>query len=1722
MSLFDQVKEQSINCLIKVYINILGLVYKSRVYINSFERAYECLDVSEHSSSSNFNNISNNPSGIFGFSTVTGREIDPLSKESMEKVYKFLDVPTDLSSPSTNFNNISNNPSGISGFSTGSGRGINPVSKESMEKAYKCLDIPAQSSSPSINSNNISNNTLGISRFSTGSRRGINPVSKESTEEAYKHLDVSEQSSSNIRPLKDNDIKKFRKPIKSATISSSINNNNNDDDDNISTKFFELSSSVPRNTMGNLVYHHPLKFTEQNLLNFEIPTDVLYINPSNATHYSFVWPRLFSKSDSQLQQKTWDPNEALSCLIEYGANPKLIDEQWVLDHYKWIVWKITILDQLRYRYEREINCAHRSSIKLIVEGDTSPSWPIVLCVSNIIDDKIPIDSKFSLELTDGWYKIHTCIDPPLQRAIMKSKIKIGSKLEICGAKVYGESVGKTSVLEATNSIYLKLSGNSTKPAHWNSKLGFGKFRPFALLNSLTPDGGFIFAIDVVVMRKYPLMYRETTKDGIYIMRNEKGEELAQRKFTEQMQEKVLSLLEIYHKVGIGGDDSANNNIRQKQAITKQFVNSLTSGEEIFNLLHENIEDSNRIFEYLSSDQIRWLNDWLNRKTISDLNEKNDWLNEQLESMDLKCVRSVVPFFKVRVCDYHETVREVRSRVKREALITIWSPSSSLYDSICEGQRNHIYSLMVANNQSYDPSLSTTIPLIRINPVSKESMEKAYKCLDVPTNLSSPSTNSNNNPSGIFGFSTGSGREINPLSKESIEKAYKFLDIPTDLSSPSTNFNNISNNPSGISGFSTGSGKGINPVSKESMEKAYKCLDVPTDLSSPSTNSNNISNNPSGIPGFSTGSGREINPVSKESMEKAYKCLDVPTHSLLPSINSNNISNNILGISGFSTGSGRGINPISKESMEEAYKHLDVSEQSSSNIRPLKDNDIKNNIKKSKKNRHSIKYDSNIYKSPSIKSSHQSNLKSRTPLKSLHSLQNIKNSSPQSNKNNDNNKKKYKKNIKSSSLSSQTTISSSINNNDDDDNNIGTKFFELSSSVPRNVMGNLVYHHPLKFTEQNLLNFEIPTDALYINPSNATHYRFTWPRLFSKSDSQPQQKTWGPNEALSCLIECGANPKLIDEQWVLNHYKWIVWKITSMIRSYPYLFRDWLSSDTVLDQLRYRYEREINRAHRSSIKLIVEGDTSPSWPIVLCVSNIIDDKIPIDSKLSLELTDGWYKIHACIDPPLQRAIMKSKIKIGSKLEICGAKVYGESVGKTSVLEATNSIYLKLSGNSTKPAHWDSKLGFGKFRPFASLNSLTPDGGFIFAIDVVVMRKYPLMYRETTKDGIYIMRNEKGEELAQRKFTEQMQEKVLSLLEIYHKVGIGGDDSANNNIRQKQAITKQYVNSLTSGEEIFNLLHENTEDSNRIFEYLSSDQIRWLNDWLNRKKIRDLNEKNDWLNEQLESMDLKCVRSVVPFFKVRVCDYHETVGEVQSRVKREALITIWSPSSSLYDSIREGQRNHIYSLMNTNYKRVLTNSINNNFPKKEQLLKAKHDWVAVHVSVRIPIIKTSERSERILSDAKSKEHSRIQKTTCQVRFEENMSHENKYKSILKDWWKISTTMMVVVIDTTSEESDDITLVEFNSYEIKNKISNVICDNIQNEELDPQDLLPNGIINHTFLQNYHKRLFDLIVKQNCLNELLWSRVELHRYKMKLAIEEKNFICSHIKYGNCTAPNG
>lgn len=49
----------------------------------------------------------------------------------------------------------------------------------------------------------------------------------------------------------------------------------------------------------------------------------------------------------------------------------------------------------------------------------------------------------------------------------------------------------------------------------------------------------------------------------------------------------------------------------------------------------------------------------------------------------------------------------------------------------------------------------------------------------------------------------------------------------------------------------------------------------------------------------------------------------------------------------------------------------------------------------------------------------------------------------------------------------------------------------------------------------------------------------------------------------------------------------------------------LTPDRVMCQLKYRYDREIDRSERSALKRILEKD-DPSWKrMILCVSSIVD-------------------------------------------------------------------------------------------------------------------------------------------------------------------------------------------------------------------------------------------------------------------------------------------------------------------------------------------------------------------------------------------------------------------------------------------------------------------------------------------------------------------------------------
>ncbi|ENN81753.1 hypothetical protein D910_06659, partial [Dendroctonus ponderosae] len=215
-----------------------------------------------------------------------------------------------------------------------------------------------------------------------------------------------------------------------------------------------------------------------------------------------------------------------------------------------------------------------------------------------------------------------------------------------------------------------------------------------------------------------------------------------------------------------------------------------------------------------------------------------------------------------------------------------------------------------------------------------------------------------------------------------------------------------------------------------------------------------------------------------------------------------------------------------------------------------------------------------------------------------------------------------------------------------------------------------------------------------------------------------------------LLE-GVDRTLIPSNWIRNHYKWIIWKLASYERMFPHIFDGCLSVENVMQQLKYRYDVEIDRAQRSALRKIFEADDCPQKRMVLCVSKVIK----INDTYELELTDGWYPIRTVIDLPLCDQITRGKIKIGTKMIVCGAELM--NCEGCHPLEATDLIHLKISFNSTRRALWWCKLGYQKQAgPFViPLSSINMNGGKIGCLKCFILRVYPEMLTSTQNTILY---------------------------------------------------------------------------------------------------------------------------------------------------------------------------------------------------------------------------------------------------------------------------------------------------------------------------------------------------------------------------------------------------
>ncbi|KFR13585.1 Breast cancer type 2 susceptibility protein, partial [Opisthocomus hoazin] len=484
--------------------------------------------------------------------------------------------------------------------------------------------------------------------------------------------------------------------------------------------------------------------------------------------------------------------------------------------------------------------------------------------------------------------------------------------------------------------------------------------------------------------------------------------------------------------------------------------------------------------------------------------------------------------------------------------------------------------------------------------------------------------------------------------------------------------------------------------------------------------------------------------------------------------------------------------------------------------------------------------------------------------------------------------------------------------------------------------------PSFYSTEELYMCGVSKHCIQVNSTNAESFQFLIKDFFSKeyllagNGMQLADGGWliptdegkaGKKEFYRALCDTpGVDPKLITEAWVYNHYRWIVWKLAAMEVSFPHEFANrCLTPETVLLQLKYRYDLEVDRSKRSAIKKITERDDAAGKALVLCVSKIISlntvvspssSNKNVESKKAaaiIEVTDGWYGIRALLDPPLKAFLHRRRLTVGQKIIVHGAELVGSQNGCTP-LEAPDSLMLKISANSTRCARWHAKLGFHRDpRPFPlPLSSLYSEGGAVGCIDVVIQRTYPIQWVEKTSAGSYVFRNSRAEEREAAKHAEDQQKKLEALFAKIQAEYEKHEESTSRRTPRSRIVTRQQIHNLQDGAELYEAIQD-ASDPSYMEGYLSEDQLKALNayrQWMNDKKQTQIQEEFKKALESAEQEASGCSkRDVSTVWKLCVVDYRK---QEKQEKRKGAILSIWRPLLDVCSLLKEGSRYRIYQL------------------------------------------------------------------------------------------------------------------------------------------------------------------------------------------------------------------
>ncbi|KAJ3189862.1 Breast cancer 2, early onset [Gaertneriomyces sp. JEL0708] len=712
------------------------------------------------------------------------------------------------------------------------------------------------------------------------------------------------------------------------------------------------------------------------------------------------------------------------------------------------------------------------------------------------------------------------------------------------------------------------------------------------------------------------------------------------------------------------------------------------------------------------------------------------------------------------------------------------------------------------------------------------------------------------------------------------------------------------------GFTTGTGKSLSPLSKEALEVARKSiLTASYEMDHHPTNVNDK---------FSTGTGRALQPISDGAHSEAQRLFDGGSTA-----------------SGFSTGGGNALRPIPSTAFHQARilvegrssvldskgspKHMRYTESTlSGKIVPQNSQTFSKNVLtdalphekdalftpvRSKTGHRSKKHPKSApntqfgkpYRSPLTARSFVPGTPSPSFTKNLLNFRDATTPTGR--------RKPFRRNLLQVSPDRRQGILSSHRQEQAHPIQLRrTVLFDLSTDVPRQTMRHC-FGHTRYAWRLNDDGDGVPEYVQSIDSCTATTFAFV------KNGS-----SWGATEAREDLVALGANGSLANELWVHNHYRWIVWKLASMVRTYPQLLDEYWSPAKVLTQLRYRYEREINLAQRSAVKMIVERDNVPHWFMILCVSRLgttadvntqtskLDPSVGKQDETSptcswnLELTDGWYAIKARVDKPLLDVIRKGRIRPGMKLRIAGAQL-APSGEACAVLEATDAVQLLLHINGTRHALWDACLGYQIEPCFTlGLNQLVVNGGVVPCVDVIICRQYEVKFLEKMQDGPGIVRSRREEDIA----VKEWEERYSAIYERTLNEVVRESTSANATTFRKGLIDI-FDGELTDASDLAEAIQDAVDPSS-LLDRLRPEQRDAVESRLqnSRRKHHEelMREARDRVEEKMPQ------RQVSRFISFLVCDY-PPVG-VATDCTTHALLTVWNPDEVLLETLEEGKR------------------------------------------------------------------------------------------------------------------------------------------------------------------------------------------------------------------------